>query len=349
LKFLDKKEQVIDIELTPHGKSLLSKGKFKPEFYAFYDDNVLYDSQYGGFSETQNSSSLRIKDMPQMEPQTYFFGAESESRLLTDITRFTQQDKAEVLRSNLNLVESLSTPSVSIPVIPDREFYGVPLGSSELNSSNAPAWKISVLKGEIDSSSPSLDNWGNVQKIPQINMKDITYSFKLLDEIRTTFAYPFGETNDELSGKTLNIFEDSIVLEVSEENVQFDFENFDIQVFEVEKVPQTGSAGNVFYKEILIPLAFKGDTDLVQDGILLDPEEVVERDVPLNPNYVEYYFDVDTDNEIDAQILCELGPSDEAQGIFSSRVLDCQELDEGSAVDIEGLYDGENFEDECGE
>ena len=32
--FMDKKEEVIDIELTPHGK-LLSMGKMKPVYYAF--------------------------------------------------------------------------------------------------------------------------------------------------------------------------------------------------------------------------------------------------------------------------------------------------------------------------
>ena len=39
MKFLDKKEQVLDIKMTPYGEYLLSQGRFKPEYYSFYDDN----------------------------------------------------------------------------------------------------------------------------------------------------------------------------------------------------------------------------------------------------------------------------------------------------------------------
>ena len=42
-KFLNKKEQVIDFQLTPYGNYLLSTGVFKPAYYAFYDSNILYD------------------------------------------------------------------------------------------------------------------------------------------------------------------------------------------------------------------------------------------------------------------------------------------------------------------
>lgn len=45
-KFLNKKEQVIDFQLTPYGNYLLATGIFKPSYYAFYDSNILYDKQY---------------------------------------------------------------------------------------------------------------------------------------------------------------------------------------------------------------------------------------------------------------------------------------------------------------
>ena len=45
-KFLDKKEQVIDFKLTNYGHHLLSVGAFKPKFYTFLDDNVVYDSKH---------------------------------------------------------------------------------------------------------------------------------------------------------------------------------------------------------------------------------------------------------------------------------------------------------------
>ena len=46
--FLDKKEQVYDLKLTSYGRYLLSVGTFKPVYYAFFDDNVIYDIAYAG-------------------------------------------------------------------------------------------------------------------------------------------------------------------------------------------------------------------------------------------------------------------------------------------------------------
>ena len=37
MTFFNKKEEVLDIELTPHGKGLLSQGKFRPSYYLFFD------------------------------------------------------------------------------------------------------------------------------------------------------------------------------------------------------------------------------------------------------------------------------------------------------------------------
>ena len=64
-KFLNKKEQVIDFKLTPYGKQRLSVGQFKPVFYSFFDDGILYDSQYAGFTEKQNDINNRIKNETQ--------------------------------------------------------------------------------------------------------------------------------------------------------------------------------------------------------------------------------------------------------------------------------------------
>lgn len=45
-KFLDKKERAIDFKLTPYGKHKLSVGNFKPTYYAFFDNGVVYDIDY---------------------------------------------------------------------------------------------------------------------------------------------------------------------------------------------------------------------------------------------------------------------------------------------------------------
>jgi hypothetical protein len=71
MTFFNKKEDVLKIELTPHGRKLLSMGKMKPMFYSFLDDDVLYDVSKGGASENNTQTKARIlTDTPYMKPQT---------------------------------------------------------------------------------------------------------------------------------------------------------------------------------------------------------------------------------------------------------------------------------------
>ena len=58
--FLDKKEEGIDIELTQFGKHKLSVGEFKPVYYAFYDEDIVYDTKYAGYEESQYNAEKRI-------------------------------------------------------------------------------------------------------------------------------------------------------------------------------------------------------------------------------------------------------------------------------------------------
>ena len=75
MAFFNKKEEVIDLQLTQYGKNLLSKGEFKPVSYAFFDDNVLYDSTYAGIdSETQNDIEPRIQEnTPSFKTQYIYY------------------------------------------------------------------------------------------------------------------------------------------------------------------------------------------------------------------------------------------------------------------------------------
>ena len=46
---------------------MLSAGNFRPSYYAFFDDNVIYDRQYAGFTSKgpQNDIHHRIKNTTQ--------------------------------------------------------------------------------------------------------------------------------------------------------------------------------------------------------------------------------------------------------------------------------------------
>ena len=354
MKFLNKKEQVIDLEITPYGKSLLARGSFKPEFYAFYDDAILYDSQHVGFVEHQNSASVRIKEMPQLETQAFFYSAEDQVKTAVKFHRLSEQEKQTARDYGEEPMDIDGTPyvaddGVTIGTIADREFSGIPIGTSDLNSSNAAAWKINFLKGTISGSNAywnaGLTGSGGVQRIPQLDMDDITYRLELSDTIKTDNFYELSGTSDP-SGDFLNVYEDSIVLEIEEDNTNFDWENFEIEVYEVET--HEFSAGGTLkrYKDFIKPLFFKKQMSEVQNNILVDPDKLQEENTALDSSYVEYYFDILVDKEIDE--LCELNPSDKAEGIFSSRMLECEDTSK-KKINLDNLYDTieEDFTGSC--
>ena len=70
MEFFNKKEEVIDLQLTQYGKKLLSKGQWKPSYYAFFDDNILYDVQWANFKEDTINARKRIQEeTPQLKTQ----------------------------------------------------------------------------------------------------------------------------------------------------------------------------------------------------------------------------------------------------------------------------------------
>jgi hypothetical protein len=84
MAFFNKKEEVLQIKLTQYGKHLLSKGKFEPQYYAFYDDSVIYDAQWAGHEEIQNEAEGRIQEeTPSLKVQHIFAGVETNMKKMT--------------------------------------------------------------------------------------------------------------------------------------------------------------------------------------------------------------------------------------------------------------------------
>ena len=78
MTFFNQKEEVIQIELTQYGKYLISRGKWKPAYYAFFDDDVIYDGRYAGVTETNAVGVERIKTTPRVKTQYVFTGIEEQ-------------------------------------------------------------------------------------------------------------------------------------------------------------------------------------------------------------------------------------------------------------------------------
>ena len=358
MKFLNKKEQVIDLEITPYGKSLLARGRFKPEYYSFFDDDALYASQYGGFEEPQNDTSERIREVPQLETQAFFYGAESQVRDATAYHRLTAKEKtlANVSGSqprDINNLPYVADDFVTIGTIPDRDFIGLPIGASAMNTSYAPAWNVRVLEGQIASSSPY---WNypsgshKVLRIPQLNFDHITYTIEMGDKAWADEYYEFQPAaGSTVAGKVLNVSGSSIILEIGEPNTDYEWENFDIEVYEVNTQEFSGSGpNNKWTRDFLIPLFFKKQMSQIQNGILVEPDELLEDSNPyIDSNYVEYYFDILVDDEISKSDMCKVKPGDQTEGVFSERNLECDTSIGRQRKNIDELYDTTEKIDPC--
>jgi len=51
MEFFNKKEEVLEVVLTNYGRDKLAAGQFNPTFYAFFDDDILYDVSGSGYTE----------------------------------------------------------------------------------------------------------------------------------------------------------------------------------------------------------------------------------------------------------------------------------------------------------
>jgi|TARA_B100000287_G_scaffold280615_1_gene264480 hypothetical protein len=332
--FFNKKEDVIDIEMTQYGKHLLSKGLFQPTYYAFFDDDIIYDSSYAGISELQNDSEDRIKDAPRTKTQYTFSGIESEvTKINNYISSPSAQDQATLKNTRL------------VPVHDQNALVSV-LGTSEYNNNKAPAWSIDFMKGTMKSYKNILETTGNIynsgkiSNIPQIEAQ-ATYETFLDKEY-------IDNPNSMSPFSAIRVEEDFLLLEVGEKNTEFFVKNFDIELFKIEE--EKDSDGVSTGKEELIPLKFlternaaglqagqvnlqdlppyaQGTAPIVQ-GSVLDEEGIQAAFPTPNIDNAEYYFDIEVDEEIDPNVLCQY-IREKSQGVFSDKLTQCEDIDSG--------------------
>ena len=61
MEFFNKKEEVLEVMLTNYGRDRLAAGQLNPTYYAFFDDDVMYDVSGSGYTEDQNDAEERIQ------------------------------------------------------------------------------------------------------------------------------------------------------------------------------------------------------------------------------------------------------------------------------------------------
>ena len=111
----------MSLELTPYGKKKFADGEFSPEFYSFYDSDILYDGVYGNLYEEQNNIVSRITN---------------KTVRLKPVARFTGSSASVFSYASANARDEFIQDNVA-----NSTFFRV-LGQSSPWEQKVPAWNI---------------------------------------------------------------------------------------------------------------------------------------------------------------------------------------------------------------
>lgn len=298
MRFFNPKEEVIDIQLTQDGKRKLAAGRFKPKYYAFFDEDIIYDTRYAGFEEEQKDSAPRIMDnTPRLRVRHSTKGVETEFRKI-------QEQKRTGDRNSSNETK-------------DRNGGMMPIGTSYGNEF-APVWKISLVQGDFTNTQEVAFynvSWG-VQPIPQLSSSmevvtrvefeegygDMVPEPDGIVEGRPLVNYSANQT-DAAAEDTPSVYQDgsylvteqpSIILSIEELNNAVTNDNFDIEVFEIIQQVVGGASET---KEILRPLFIAGENDYIDKDEYGIEEEVGDYSIDYAQHYVEIFVDGEMDDD----------------------------------------------------
>ena len=310
-KFLNKKEQVIDFKLTNYGHYLLSNGSFKPTYYAFIDDNIVYDSAYfNRATEKQNDIQKRIKE---------------ETQYLESLVLFEEVSAYNSPDTEINFFQSDITPTQKVPRI-DEFRLNLLIGDSYVgeNKQKVPSWKVISLRSDI-SSSVLIDTDKNTL-VPQINIV-ANYRKTIVDREEYTNR-TFNTSDDrELESVSKTFADDKVIhLEMSEPliyieevNTEVLNENFDIEVFEVQE-------GSTSSGESLIKKYFQNKESQIIDGFMVMPNPINYTVSEMSDDAIEKLFSVFVDGEIDADTACKLASEFNKEAFLIDLDFDCNEI-----------------------
>jgi len=274
MTFFDKKQDVLKIELTPYGRSLLSNGKLMPKYYAFFDDDIVYDVSAIGTTEGQDAIKNRIlNETPRLRPQR-------------DLT------SPENLISNFERGESSSRPFSQVQLNHLTE----PLGTSDGTERDASSWRLTTILGEIDNVDSTYDVSGSyLRQIPQVDMT-IEYTMQVRNvrddsPVRgqtTSPAIPASGVFDD--GTYLEIMDEQIIARIIEENGFTFKEGLEVEAFIFEE------------EETLVPLKITPRTQSIVNDMLVETDDTF---VEIDDTYLEYWMSIFFDEDIPDSDLCK--------------------------------------------
>jgi hypothetical protein len=337
MTFFDRKEEVVDIELTQYGKQLLSLGKFKPVYYQFFDDDIIYDNEYAGLeNELQKDIQTRIKETPRTHVQYTFVSPEEQ-------LKFSKSNSRNLNRG----IGSFS--DLYVPFNLKHKLMSAPLAHAQPGQQNSPAWKITSLRGIFEDTVTYITSSYYNVKIPRLTLEDV--EFKIATSMdKSGIMYAPGDVSDTLSEVSTNassdlnalssrfkdnsfiqVQDDYILLDLQELNCDFNQENFEVEIYEIMpnfSILGGPSATNPLIGQTLKQLYFNKKMPNVVNNILLDGERKTSDFNPNMQDMVEPLFIIQSDREINSQVLCKnLSDSDKQILVATNQIdLNCEEL-----------------------
>lgn len=351
-KFLNKLEDVIDIKLTSYGKHLLGIGKFKPAYYAFYDDNIIYDGTYAGYTEVQNDINKRIKE---------------ETQYIEGFTLYQDLEK-NINRDGIEEVNFFSVDIEPSEQIPRKDIYKFDqaIGDAFLQgkTQHAPAWKFVALQNAILSSS-FLDLQNN-SRVPQLHM---TASYRLRTEKASTYNNAeFNSTDPRKFELVTQPFVDDMVIYLEsddpliyleEMNTELLVKNYDIEVFEFIDTTSNEEFEHLRRKYFnrkepqivngVMTFAEQTDVSIGHDGLneTGDIMKIGYEEDHLSPTAVNFYFDLVYDDMIREEVACKASDKFNKSSYYVDIDFECRQKEDndvfydiyGSAVEAEICLD----------
>jgi hypothetical protein len=340
MTFFNKKEEVMKIELTPHGRYLLSIGKLKPHSYRFFDENVIYDSsacEQGGTIEEQNTSHVRItSETPLLKLNGNFTGVE------TNMNKFTSDSVAiKDMRDPIS-DDQLSTNSESI-------------GTCAYDTDNSTAFAIdlfgqTLITEQISSHYSSSSGRAQIPQIP-INM---FVSASAHEDIQgETFTTEYFTSYDDGSGYSLDYI--NPILRMREFSGFDEKDNFEITAYKVSRNISTTPIGSWRYDRLMVDQRMN---KIVQNMLVIKEEETILDD-PItaagdnasegfqrSTEELSFYIDITVDREIPDEEICNRVQDYEIENIFLDDEIICPDPELTDNYDIYGTFvDPSDLED----
>ena len=374
MSFFNKKEEVIEVILTSYGKYKLSKGKWAPAYYAFFDEDIIYDSRYTGAPEISGTTEARIQEQtPALRAQT------SYSDLPKQVKKLTRRVKNATPQGQSMGVGAQGTYASALLGATSRAPYILPLGNSTVVSERQmyiPSWEIKALKNKFTASMAyASSSYENITKIPQLKV-DIDYTTKIYKDPSPLGESSIGDPNagDEqwdhnspipdydhfrpmppehylttkFADETMIVVADNyLILEVNEQNSALAVDQFYVEVWEVtedETLQPRDRSG-----QSLERMSFVKYPKAIVNDILLDPRQIPKIDVTkVDASYVEYFMDVKSDEEIDDKSVCTYIATDDEAKMAWSRVLSCYEATDDPGSVLYKSEDTQLLDELCG-